>query len=102
MSKSRRTFKARLFHRGERCCYLCGVALTFETATIDHVIPKARGGTNAMRNLRLACFACNNRKNNDRPPAELATHCTHNTIEWTPRGYECAGCGAPWGRQKAG
>jgi len=30
--------------------------------TIDHVIPLAHGGTDAFRNLALACFHCNRRK----------------------------------------
>jgi len=30
-----------------------------EEFTIDHVIPRARGGSDAPRNLALCCFACN-------------------------------------------
>ena len=29
---------------------------------IDHVIPVARGGSNAMHNLAFSCEACNNKK----------------------------------------
>lgn len=31
-------------------------------ATLDHVVPKARGGTDAMQNLAVACWLCNNKK----------------------------------------
>lgn len=31
-------------------------------ATLDHIIPKSKGGTNARENLVLACNACNNAK----------------------------------------
>lgn len=31
-------------------------------ATIDHALPKSRGGTNADENLLLACAACNGAK----------------------------------------
>lgn len=43
-----------------------------ETAgvTIDHVIPRSRGGLHHWRNVVLACHACNNRKA-DRLPSEL-------------------------------
>ncbi len=37
--------------------------------TIDHIIPKARGGGDSWENLICACTACNNKKG-DRTPAE--------------------------------
>ncbi len=51
---------------GHRCQY-CGrgdVALT-----VDHVIPRARGGEDTWENLVCACVHCNNSKG-DRTPAE--------------------------------
>ncbi|MDY7101772.1 MAG: HNH endonuclease signature motif containing protein [Actinomycetota bacterium] len=50
--------------RGTHCFY-CGVEFRGEgkrARTIDHRIPKARGGTDAMVNLVFACQACNRRK----------------------------------------
>ena len=32
--------------------------------TIDHLLPVAEGGTDALDNLALACFHCNRRKSN--------------------------------------
>lgn len=49
---------------GNKCAY-CGrsdVALT-----VDHVIPKARGGKDTWENLVAACLVCNNRKGNRTP-----------------------------------
>lgn len=43
-------------------CYYCSTGLTSETATIDHVIPKSKGGTDDSQNLVLACPECNERK----------------------------------------
>jgi 5-methylcytosine-specific restriction endonuclease McrA len=37
--------------------------------TLDHVIPRCRGGGSTWENLVAACYACNNRKA-DRTPAE--------------------------------
>lgn len=35
--------------------------------TIDHIIPKSRGGTDVWENLVTACLKCNNRKGNRTP-----------------------------------
>ena len=51
---------------GHRCQY-CGKSDL--TLTVDHIIPKARGGNDAWENLVAACVSCNNRKG-DRTPAE--------------------------------
>src|SRR5580765_5993985 len=41
-------------------CHYCGCELhPFWSFTIDHVIPKSRGGTNAIENLVAACPVCN-------------------------------------------
>ncbi len=51
---------------GHRCQY-CGRADL--SLTVDHVIPKARGGKDTWENLVCACVQCNNRKG-DRTPHE--------------------------------
>jgi len=33
-----------------------------EPLTLDHIVPKAKGGSNDPTNLRLSCFDCNNIK----------------------------------------
>lgn len=35
-------------------------------ATIDHIVPRSKGGTNDLANLVYACLACNQRKANKR------------------------------------
>ena len=42
----------------QRCAY-CGCMLDDENATIDHIIPRAKGGTNCYENLFPACGKCN-------------------------------------------
>ena len=37
--------------------------------TIDHILPRSRGGRNTWRNTTAACYGCNQRKG-DRTPAE--------------------------------
>lgn len=40
-------------------CYLCGGALSWESASLDHVHPVSQGGTHAIDNLRWAHKECN-------------------------------------------
>ncbi|MEH2148602.1 HNH endonuclease [Nostoc sp.] len=48
-------------------CFWCGYELTPETLTIDHYIPRSIGGSNKIKNLRLACYGCNNKRGNAMP-----------------------------------
>ncbi|WP_329105029.1 HNH endonuclease [Micromonospora sp. NBC_01699] len=48
----------------QRCAYCEGRA-----TTIDHVLPRSRGGRNTWKNTVAACYGCNQRKG-DRTPAE--------------------------------
>jgi len=49
--------------RYQQCPY-CGVNLTKESRSIDHLIPKVllSRGANDMRNLKLCCKPCNAKK----------------------------------------
>jgi len=49
---------------GQRCQY-CGTKKP--PFTIDHVIPKNRGGKDTWENLVCACVKCNNKKGNRTP-----------------------------------
>ena len=50
---------------GNRCQY-CG---SRHSLTVDHVLPKSRGGRDTWENLVAACVRCNNKKG-DRTPKE--------------------------------
>lgn len=63
-----------LFNRQSGICPYCGDDMTMElnspkTATLDHIIPKSRGGKNSIFNLLACCFDCNHEKSN----TDLAT-----------------------------
>jgi 5-methylcytosine-specific restriction endonuclease McrA len=51
---------------GHRCQYCGRVDVPL---TVDHVIPRARGGEDSWENLVAACVRCNNKKG-DRLPGE--------------------------------
>jgi 5-methylcytosine-specific restriction endonuclease McrA len=48
--------------RDERRCQYCNTLVPFADQTLDHVIPKSRGGKSTWENLVLACKPCNRLK----------------------------------------
>jgi hypothetical protein len=55
-------YKKLLVERDGLRCHYCDVVMTYKNAQIDHVLAKARGGTDAPSNLVLACAMCNHVK----------------------------------------
>lgn len=54
-----------------RCCY-CGIDLTLETMTKEHVWPLALGGPKGARNILAACSRCNHKKKNSMSGVDYA------------------------------
>jgi 5-methylcytosine-specific restriction endonuclease McrA len=54
--------RSRLLTRQNGCCYFCKLRISVRQATIDHLVPRAKGGKNRESNLAAACFKCNNEK----------------------------------------
>ena len=62
------TFSRRnIFKRDRFTCQYCHKQPGSEELTIDHVLPRAQGGTSTWENCLLACIDCNSRKT-DRTP----------------------------------
>ncbi len=59
--------------RDSYTCQYCGARVSKQDATIDHVVPKVRGGTTAWENVVCACKSCNRRKGS-RTPQEAHMH----------------------------
>jgi 5-methylcytosine-specific restriction endonuclease McrA len=55
--------------RDRNTCQFCSRALPASELTLDHVMPRSRGGRSSWENLVACCYACNNRKG-DRTPEE--------------------------------
>jgi hypothetical protein len=55
-------------------CHWCGCPLDAQTATLEHVIPLVRGGTNRRENLVIACSPCNGARGSNvgRPCIDIA------------------------------
>jgi len=58
-----------IFERDKYTCQYCNRRFKRHNLTIDHVLPKSRGGTSRWENVALSCLPCNSRKD-DRTPAE--------------------------------
>jgi 5-methylcytosine-specific restriction endonuclease McrA len=63
------TKRSRILARDRYRCQYCGVRGTLFDLTIDHILPRSRGGRTVPENLCAACLACNQRKG-DRTPEE--------------------------------
>ncbi|ACG60405.1 gp83 putative HNH endonuclease [Iodobacter phage PhiPLPE] len=48
-------------------CRWCKAVLTYETATLEHVVPLNRGGLDCESNWDIACLACNTSRGNGMP-----------------------------------
>lgn len=57
--------RSRLLVRDNHVCGYCGKTAT----TIDHILPRSRGGATSWKNTVASCVKCNNRKD-DRTPEE--------------------------------
>lgn len=79
------TFNRRnLFKRDAYACQYCGTRPRRDELTIDHVMPKARGGVSSWENCVLACVECNNRKA-DRLPDEAGMRLRRRPVRPTWR-----------------
>ena len=50
---------------GKYRCQHCGGWFPKEQIDVDHIIPKSRGGTDALVNLQGLCYHCNRSKQAD-------------------------------------
>lgn len=55
--------------RDDFTCQYCGKRFREKDLTMDHVLPKSRGGKSTWKNVVAACYPCNHTKG-DRLPSE--------------------------------
>ena len=55
-------FKNNKGKNGKYECAYCGEKLSNNEVDVDHVFPKARGGSNHVSNLTASCSHCNRQK----------------------------------------
>lgn len=62
LKKRKDEVKRILLRKTDGVCAHCGRSVTLEKTTIEHYIPKYRGGTDDERNLLPLCKNCNKLK----------------------------------------
>jgi 5-methylcytosine-specific restriction endonuclease McrA len=69
-----------LFARDGHCCQYCGRSFPIHQLSVDHVIPRSRGGDTTWDNVVSACTTCNTRKGG-RTPQEAHMHLINRPVE---------------------
>jgi hypothetical protein len=62
-NRSPKWTKGGVLRRDNHLCVYCEA----KASTIDHVLPRSRGGKNSWKNTAAACHKCNSRKDNKTP-----------------------------------
>jgi 5-methylcytosine-specific restriction endonuclease McrA len=74
-----------LYKRDRNTCQYCGARPGTAELSIDHVLPRARGGRTTWENCVLACVRCNRRKGCRKPEeVGLALRKRPERPNWTP------------------
>jgi len=79
--RTRTLSRKSILARDQHTCQYCLTEGSPAKLTLDHIIPRSRGGLNAWENLVAACFDCNNRKA-DRTPEEAGM-----TLRYRPKPF---------------
>ncbi len=76
--------------RDRYTCQYCGRTAPAAELTMDHVIPRSRGGESTWENLVTSCIECNNKKGNrtpeeagmklERPPRPFTLHTSRHIM----------------------
>jgi len=81
MAVSKRT-RYEVLRRDNHACRYCGSMAPEAKLTVDHVMPKALGGTDDPSNLVAACRDCNYGKASTAPDGTLVADVSQRAVEW--------------------
>ncbi|MCO4755332.1 MAG: HNH endonuclease [Bacteriovoracaceae bacterium] len=77
--------RSNVFYRDKFLCQYCTKKFEASELTLDHVMPKSRGGKTSWENIVACCRKCNNSKA-DRTPREAGLKLLHRPRQpnWSP------------------
>jgi hypothetical protein len=61
-AKAKKPDRKNIFLRDNGRCQYCEKKLSYDVSTVDHVIPKSKGGKDTWENKVLCCSPCNSKK----------------------------------------
>ncbi len=67
MKEHKKIEKKYIHERDKGVCYFCGKELPLKKVTLDHYLPKSKGGPDDTFNLVLCCKSCNKLKKSSIP-----------------------------------
>ncbi|MEB3272356.1 MAG: HNH endonuclease [Prochlorothrix sp.] len=88
-----------LLYRDGHTCQYCGA--TGDGLTLDHVLPRSRGGGDTWENIVTACVHCNVKKGNQTPeeagmPLEIPPRRPHSSLYFEMRRHVQSGNHTEW------
>ena len=96
--QNRALSRKNILMRDRHVCQYCGKTGQSASLTLDHVIPRSRGGETAWENLVACCHECNNRKGSRTPeeanmklarvPRPFSLHTSRHLIRLLGRGED--------------
>jgi len=88
--RTTRLGKRNIIIRDDYTCQYCVKKFSSNALTLDHIIPKSKGGTSKWENLVAACRKCNSKKADRSPqeaglvlakkPGQMTTHSRTNIL----------------------
>lgn len=69
-----------IYARDQNRCQYCGHRFSTSELSLDHVVPRSRGGDNSWQNVVACCVTCNVRKGG-RTPQEAGLHLIHPAVK---------------------
>src|ERR1700719_436552 len=95
--QSRALSRKNILLRDRNTCQYCATVLPSGELTLDHVIPRSRGGSSTWENLVACCHGCNRRKGNQmlhelddmkllREPRTFSLHTSRQIMRMLGRG----------------
>ena len=96
--QTRALSRKNILMRDRNTCQYCSKVMPAGELTLDHIIPRSRGGDSSWENLVTCCHRCNNRKGNQlpdearmcltRPPRPFSLHTSRQLMRLMGRGEE--------------
>ena len=94
-----------LYQRDHQTCQYCGAR--DQPLSVDHVVPRSRGGSDTWENVTTACLSCNVRKGNRTPkeagmPLHRAPHRPLSSFSFEATRYIHSGRHREWAKYVIG